>query len=167
MLPQRAGHIVRATSFLALVLACAGSGIVSPAREAVAAPPQQGISMSLLSPASGSIALGALEPEVPATYPGAISIYVEAFKTSYRFSYSAKDFRGATGTMPIGVMSYTMRYSGTVVPATPFESGEVLLEADSKGRSKTTYDFDLGVVVPLDHQPGTYTTSIVFTVVPL
>ena len=141
--------------------------VTTAPRSTSAAPPAQGVSMTLVRPASGSLSLGSLDPQIPSDFPGALSIYVEAFKTSYRLSYSAQDFSFSGSRMPIGVMSYVLRYGGMTEPRAPFEAREVLLDADSKGRTKTTYDFDLSIDVPLDYQPGMYTTAIVFTVVPL
>ncbi len=120
-----------------------------------------------------SVAMTGIDPGVPSTITSATTISVGGQGTmAFDLTCSAPDFMNAdtgspTPSFPIGAMTFATR--GQVnVPVRPFSVTSTVVDSTTGTVGQWRYDYilDFTLEVPLDNEPGTYTTVVTYTLVP-
>jgi hypothetical protein len=126
-----------------------------------------------ISVTPSSLDLGYTDPgDVSSVASAAVVSVGGVGNASYDLYCSADDFMNAdTGatmpTLPAGALSFAGRGFATI-PSQPFVTSPTLIHtaAGSKYRWGHDYVFDYTFTVPWEFEAGTYSTTVVYTVVP-
>jgi hypothetical protein len=158
------------TSYTYRVVAYNGAG--SPSADspsATCATPEAAIWMSL---STATVELGDVSPGVASTVASATTVKVGGIGgLTYDVSCSAAVFRNldvgsSTPTMPVESLVYSTHGTVSLDPR-PFSTSSYLLAttAGSEFVWEHPYRFDYVLTVPWASEPGTYTTTVLYTVV--
>lgn len=126
-----------------------------------------------MSVSVNSVLMTGVEPGISTTFADATTVSVGGQGTSgFDLTCSAPNFTNAdlaspTPTFPIGAMAFATRGRLTA-PAKPFSNSPVVVDSTNGTATEWQYDYilDFALEVPLENEPGTYTTIITYTLVP-
>jgi hypothetical protein len=158
------------TSYPYYIVAYNGAGLVSAhSATATGTTPAAAIWMSL---STDTVDMGTLTPGSPSTVTSATTVKVGGVGTlSYDFWCSATDFSNSTTssvtpTMSVSTLSYATN-GWVTTAAQPFTVVPFKLDtsAGSTYVWEHAYRFDYALSAPWANDPGTYTTSVLYTVV--
>ena len=136
--------------------------------------PASAIWMTITTPGPGQgLDLGAIDPGTGSATPSGTTVAVGGVgATHYTLSVSGQNFTDQTTasvppTMPVSVMSYATRGWAVTGPA-PFSTSDSPV-ANSTGTTyvwQQNYIFDYSINIGWQYAPGSYTTNVVYTIVP-
>ncbi|MDO8964862.1 MAG: nidogen-like domain-containing protein [Coriobacteriia bacterium] len=129
-------------------------------------------SMLWLNVSNTSVDFGGLFPAVPNTIPGATVVTVGGLgPMAYDLSCAGADFANtatssATPTMPVGQLTFVTSGWSTA-PSRAFSASTLIIDTSTgvPFTWKHDYIFDYTMTLPWTSEPGTYTTSIMYTAV--
>ncbi|MDO8949300.1 MAG: hypothetical protein Q7V61_02115 [Actinomycetota bacterium] len=126
-----------------------------------------------MSVSVNSILMSGVEPGIATAFADATTVSVGGQGTiAFDLTCSAPDFANVdamslTPSFPVGAMMFSTRGQVTAA-AKPFSNASVAVDSTAGLVGEWRYDYilDFALEVPLENEPGTYTTIITYTLVP-